>query len=128
MHSYRVPFYLCTRLIDEASDIVQHLLFIISVILNSTLLSMEVNPTHICKNCIAQMLYYHHRRVKMMKLITPVMRCRDEYKHQEMRVITLTVLLAYTSTGKLTLKVECSLLDGEAVNEKDYQMQRGSGL
>ena len=64
----------------------------------------------------------------MMKLITSVMRCEDEYKRQGMRVITLVVLLAYTSKGKLMLKVECTLFDGEAVNEKDCQMQSGNGL
>ena len=57
----------------------------------------------------------------MMKLITSVIRREDEYKRQGMRVITLAVLLAHKSTGKLMLKVKCTLLDGEAVNEKDCQ-------
>ena len=64
----------------------------------------------------------------MMKLITSVMRSEDEYKRQGMRVITLAVFLAHKSTGKLMLKVEYTLLEGEAVNEKDCQMQSGSAL
>ena len=63
-----------------------------------------------------------------MKLITSVMRREDEYKRQCMRVITLAVLFARKSTGKFMFKGECTLLDGEAVNDKDYQMQSGSGL
>ena len=64
----------------------------------------------------------------MMKLITSVMRLEDEYKRQGKRGLSFTVLLAHKSTSKLMLKVECALLDSEARNEKDCQMQSGSGL
>ena len=64
MHSYWVPLYLCTQLIGETCDNVQYVLSSIWMILNSSLLSMEVNHTHLCENCITQTVHYHHRASK----------------------------------------------------------------